>query len=502
MLAVVSGLALDVVIALSFGVGSTTDAFFVAARLPVGVVMVLLSGASLGLVPVFSRIRETHGAAGADAVSTSVLALVLLGGTAIATLVALAAPAIVSLLAPGLDPQTLATASMLLRILVLVMPLTAWAEVLRSIANARDSFALPAAANIALNLVAASFILATSHRGVVSAAWAYVAGGIARIVVLVVWNLYLGWRPVWRASGLGGWRDTTARSALALSVRPSAGAGLAPLVRIVEGIFASFLPVGSITILNYGYRLIFAISGTVVFRSILGVLLPGLTRAAAAKDEATERRLTGQGIRAVVLLAGLLTGLLISLGEPGAALIFNRGRVDPAQIAPLGFVLAGLALSLIPEGIQRTLQQPFYARLDTRSPLRNSLLGAGINIALIPLLVAPFAGAQEALFGIVAAFVLADWIAAVDAWRRWRALTGHTLGISRLAMALTAGIAVSVALGLALSRWWGLSGRTDIVGVGLVGLASVLVGVVYFVVTVALDPALARRARRRLKKRG
>ena len=303
-----------------------------------------------------------------------------------------------SLLAPGLDPQTLATASMLLRILVLVMPLTAWAEVLRSIANARDSFALPAAANIALNLVAASFILATSHRGVVSAAWAYVAGGIARIVVLVVWNLYLGWRPVWRASGLGGWRDTTARSALALSVRPSAGAGLAPLVRIVEGIFASFLPVGSITILNYGYRLIFAISGTVVFRSILGVLLPGLTRAAAAKDE-----------------AGLLTGLLISLGEPGAALIFNRGRVDPAQIAPLGFVLAGLALSLIPEGIQRTLQQPFYARLDTRSPLRNSLLGAGINIALIPLLVAPFAGAQEALFGIVAAFVLADWIAAVDA---------------------------------------------------------------------------------------
>ena len=69
-------------------------------------------------------------------------------------------------------------------------------------------------------------------------------------------------------------------------------------------------------------------------------------------------------------------------------------------------------------------------------------------------------------------------------------------------MALTAGIAVSVALGLALSRWWGLSGRTDIVGVGLVGLASVLVGVVYFVVTVALDPALARRARRRLKKRG
>ena len=49
MLAVVSGLALDVVIALSFGVGSTTDAFFVAARLPVGVVMVLLSGALIWL---------------------------------------------------------------------------------------------------------------------------------------------------------------------------------------------------------------------------------------------------------------------------------------------------------------------------------------------------------------------------------------------------------------------------------------------------------------------
>src|SRR4051794_37325009 len=52
--AVLSGLALDVAIASRFGAGGASDAFFVAARLPLGLVAIIMVGANQALVPLFS----------------------------------------------------------------------------------------------------------------------------------------------------------------------------------------------------------------------------------------------------------------------------------------------------------------------------------------------------------------------------------------------------------------------------------------------------------------
>src|SRR5258705_1735866 len=61
MAAVGSGLVLDVAIAATFGAGAATDAFFVAARLPLGLVAVVMIGANQALVPSISTWLERHG---------------------------------------------------------------------------------------------------------------------------------------------------------------------------------------------------------------------------------------------------------------------------------------------------------------------------------------------------------------------------------------------------------------------------------------------------------
>lgn len=52
--AVASGLVLDVSIAASFGAGRATDAFFVAARIPLGLVAIVMVAANQALVPSIS----------------------------------------------------------------------------------------------------------------------------------------------------------------------------------------------------------------------------------------------------------------------------------------------------------------------------------------------------------------------------------------------------------------------------------------------------------------
>jgi hypothetical protein len=98
-----------------------------------------------------------------------------------------------------------------------------------------------------------------------------------------------------------------------LSVRPLIGAGLNPLARVGEQLFVSFLPAGSITILNYGYRLVSAIGGTVLFRSVMVVLLPRLTRVTAEGDEKAVRATTKLGLRILLVISVALTVMAIPL---------------------------------------------------------------------------------------------------------------------------------------------------------------------------------------------
>ena len=171
--------------------------------------------------------------------------------------------------APGLSAASVDLAADLARIMFIVVPLVALAEVLRALLNALGSFFAPAAMNVVMNGLAAGVILWRGDGNVRLIATAYALGAFAQLVFMVV----AAYRKGFRFHASAHIRDPDVVAAGRLSVRPLVGAGLNPLARVGEQLFVSFLPAGSITILNYGYRLVSAIGGTVLFRSVMVVLL-------------------------------------------------------------------------------------------------------------------------------------------------------------------------------------------------------------------------------------
>jgi peptidoglycan biosynthesis protein MviN/MurJ (putative lipid II flippase) len=218
-------------------------------------------------------------------------------------------------------------------------------------------------------------------------------------------------------------------------------AALNPLARVVEQLFVSFLPKGSITILNYAFRLISAIGGTVFFRSVMVVLLPRMTTASNRHDQAAVARLTNSGARIMLGLSIPLTAFMAVLAKPGALIVFHRGKFSRADAALLGIVLAIYSLNLVGAALQRALLAPFYGRLDMRTPLRNSVYGIIANLVLLPLCVMPFArGDSKAMYGVAVAFSLAQYVNVGHAWWRLRAIVpkpmaGTTLTTIRLTAA-------------------------------------------------------------------
>ena len=471
---VLSGLLLDVSIAAAFGAGATTDAFFVAARIPIGITAVFMAGANQALVPGISGWTIRKDRSETSRLTSALFTVTLLGGFVVYALAALVAGPLTAVTAPGLSTASADLAASLTRTMFLLVPLVSAAEVLRAYCNARHRFGAPAAMNVVMNGLAAAIIIAARGHDIHVIAWAYVIGAAAQLVFMLVMAAFAGlrYRPNVHA------RDPEVRAVASLCVRPLGAAALNPLARVAEQSFVSYLPAGSITILNYAFRLVSAIGGTVFFRSVMIVLLPRLTKASTVDDRPAVARLTRSGILIMFALSLPLTAAMIALSEPAALAVFHRAHFTRDDAAMLGFVLAVYATSLVGQAVQRALLAPFYASYDMVTPWRNSVYGVVANLALLPVLVLPFGHSNpNAIYGVAIAFSLAQYVNVAHGWYRLRSLVPrpfHGLSSSITTLTVASGVAymsmriLSNMLGLAghLGRWHQL-GLT--VGVGAIG---------------------------------
>jgi putative peptidoglycan lipid II flippase len=452
--AVASGLVLDASIASQFGAGRATDAFFVAARIPLGLLAVLMVAGNQVLVPMFSTWMTRMGRRDSDRLVSLVLVMILAGGAALAGAASLVAYPLMRLSAPGLGPDQAHLAASVARIMLLLIPLVGLAEVFRAVLNSRSAFAVPAGMNVVMNGIAAAAVAAFAGVDVHLVAWAYVVGAGAQLSVVAAMAWRLGFRFVPRLT----LRDPELKALGKLSVRPLAGAGLNPAARVCEQLVVSFLPPGSITILNYGYRLISAIGGSVFFRSVMVTLLPRLTRASAQGDEAEVGHVTRLGLQMMLAVSLPLTAFMAVLSGPLVRALFRRGSFSAADASLLGLVLAVYAASLVGSALQRALLAPFFARLDTRIPLRNTLYGVVANVVLLMVAVLPFRHhTRTAVVGVAIAYSLAQYVNLAHAWFHLRRLVPRPLaGTGRFSACLVAASVISAAVMIAGS------GRLDL----------------------------------------
>jgi putative peptidoglycan lipid II flippase len=139
------------------------------------------------------------------------------------------------------------------------------------------------------------------------------------------------------------------------------------------------------------------------------------------------------------------------------------------------------SISLVGSALQRVLLSPFFAKLDTRTPLRNTIYGVAANLVLLPLLTLPFGwGNPNAIIGIALAYSLAQFVNVAHAGYRLRSTIGSPVrGIGRLAPRLVAASAISggamVAAVMLFQLDDGLSRGTLLLRTALTGLGGALI---------------------------
>lgn len=456
------GLLRDVVFARYFGAQLVMDAFLVANRIPNMLRRFFAEGAfSAGFVPVMARYREKHDHDEArefvDAVSGTlgvILFLVTLAGVIVA-------PLLVLIVAPGFvgDGGDLDLAAMMLRFTfpyLFFVSLTAFAG---GILNTYGRFGVPAFTPVILNVVliaAAIWLSPRLEQPVMALAYAVFVAGFCQLLFQIPFLKRIGTlpRPKWAP------RHQGVKRVLKLMIPAIFGSSAAQINVLLGGIIASLLPVGSISYLYFADRLMEFPLG--IFGIALGtVTLPYLSRLWANEDKVMFTQTLDWSLKLAVLIAVPAAIGLFILAEPLVTTLFFGGIFDETAVRMTALALRAYAMGLIGFSFVKILAPAYFAREDTRTPVRIAVIALVVNLVLSVALAwylsrTGFAGPHA---GLAAATSVAAVLNAVLLYRglhQDRVLvhsSGWPVLILRIAMANVLMVVVLSQLGQPL-QWW------------------------------------------------
>lgn len=415
LLSRVLGLVRDIIVARLFGAAAGTDAFFVAFKIPNFFRRLFAEGAfSQAFVPVLSetRTRQDH-AAVKDLVdhTAGTLGGVLLGLTVLALL---ATPVFVTIFGLGFrlqHPEQFELAVEMLRVTfpyLMLISLTAFAG---AILNSYGKFAVPAFTPVFLNLcmIGAALWLTPlfPEVGVKALAWGVLLAGVVQLAFQLPFLARLGLlpRPRW------GWHFAGVRRILRLMLPAIIGSSAVQVNLIFDTMIASFLVTGSVTWLYYADRMVEFPMG--VFGIALAtVVLPKLSQQHAADTPQAFRQTLDWALR-LVLVIGLPSAVgLALLAVPILAALFGYQAFDQTDVQMSALALMAYTVGLPAFILVKILASSYYARQDTKTPVRIAIIAMLANMAMNLLFVVPLVqlGVAGPHAGLALATGLAAWL--------------------------------------------------------------------------------------------
>ncbi|PKB14648.1 putative peptidoglycan lipid II flippase [Novosphingobium kunmingense] len=392
----VLGLARDALFTRYLGAGFASDAFLVAFRLPNMFRALFAEGAfSSAFIPLFNKkVANPDGQGLKDGIAFAEAALaVLLPVLIVMTLLLeiFAWPVTLALSGRfnGVTPEQFAFAVELSRWTIPYLLFISLVSLLGGILNSLHKFWINAAAPILLNLTLIAALLAfNSHDPLFTARNQAIAVSVAGLLQL----LWLAWAC--RANGVSlklrrPRLTPEVRHLLKLIWPAAAGAGAVQINLVIStALAASLLASGSVTYIYMADRLNQLPLGLIGI-GLGTVLLPLVSRQLGEGNEAGALETQNRGMELALLLTLPATTALVLSGEPIAAALFGYGRFTAQDVHFTAQALAAFSVGLPSYILIKVLTPGYYARHDTKTPVRYAMISMAVNLVLNLALIMP-----------------------------------------------------------------------------------------------------------------
>ena len=379
----ITGLARDVAFSAWFGSSPIMEAFIVAFRVPNLMRRFFAEGAfSQAFVPVISEYRTHKSHAETRELVGNVAGTLGVALFVVTALGVIAAPLLILVFAPGFlaKPGQFDLAVEMLRFTfpyVLFVSLTAFAG---SALNAHRRFAVAAFTPVLLNVVMivfAGLVGPMLDDPALGLAGGVFAAGVVQLVFQVPFLKRLDLLPRPRIS----LRHEGVRRILSLMGPSIFGSSVMQISILLDTLIASFLLAGSVSWLYYSDRLIEFPLG-VLGVALATVILPRLSEHHATRSSQTFSDTLDWALRLVVFIGVPAAVGLALLAEPLMATLFLHGEFTQRDVGMAAASLRAYAPGLLAFILVKVLAPGYFARQDTRTPVKVGLQSLALGMAL------------------------------------------------------------------------------------------------------------------------
>ena len=376
------GFARDLALAAALGAGPVADAFFAALRFPNLFRRLFAEGAfSQAFIPVYSKTLAAEGEEAANRLASEALSVLLLMTGVLSALAIAGMTWINRVLFAGYtgDPHTFQLATVLTQLAMPYLVAMSAATLFSGVLNAHGRFFAAAAAPILFNLcqlaalwlfhdtpehAALAAIVAVSISGVLQALWVWL--GTARSGTKLSFPF-----P----------RITPGVKRLFILAAPAAIAGGALQINVMVSQALASFEQGAITYLNVADRL-YQLPLGLIGIAVGVAMLPRLSRLVQEGDEPGARGALDEAV--ALSMAFTLPAAAAMLAIPFYLIdgLYSRGAFSAAdaQNAALALIHYGWG---VPAFVLAKIYAPaFFAREDTKAPMRYAITSMVINIVL------------------------------------------------------------------------------------------------------------------------
>ncbi|MDO4739655.1 MAG: murein biosynthesis integral membrane protein MurJ [Eubacteriales bacterium] len=371
------GFVRESIIAAYFGTGMEADAYTAAYGTYYVPILLLGSCISSTLIPLYVSLRSNQGPRHANRLASNTLNLFSAFGLIVAALMFLFAGPILSVLYSGFGAEQHALTVELLRIMLPGLGFAIAALVLSNILNAQEHFTAAQLTGFPLSVctIVASVFFSQTY-GIRAVAWGVFATGLMQVLIQLP-PLLKSFRYHWVFDPA----DPMIRKMIALAVPAILSMSATEINSLVDKSMASGLGTGSLSAMNYAFRLVSFVQGILVV-PLMTVTFSRMSRRAAGNDKGGVVKIFRESSEVICSIVLPVTIIACILSRGVIRFAFMRGEFNEHSLMLTSGVFSMYIIGELFFGVRDLLNRVFHSMQDTKTPMYVALFMILINILL------------------------------------------------------------------------------------------------------------------------
>ena len=402
----VVGFLRDLVIGYVYGIGVISDSYLMALNIiTVAFISLLCVAIQSTYMPIYTDIEGKEGKQKALKFTSNIINIILIISLIVVVLGWFFTEPLVKLFATGFEGEKLKLTMELTRILLFSVGLVCITYILKAYLEIHDYFLVTGLMPLPYNTSIIIAVLLSKAFGVDFLAYGTVFAFFVQMAFLIPFCYKKGFRYKFNINLF----DKNVKQ-MALAIFPVLiGASAYQINSLVDKNLSSFLVTGSLSALNYAYKLNIFVIGVFV-ASITTVMYPIFSKLGSQKNLKQLKITLCKSVNGVILITMPISVGAFILSKPIVKLLFERGAFDETATLITAQILSCYAIGMVASGMRDILVRVFYSLQDTKTPMKNSILCVICNILFNLILIQTMKVSGLALGSSLAAIVAACFL--------------------------------------------------------------------------------------------